>query len=93
MGDEPTLYELDVDVNGWVIELQTVLSAAGHEPGPLDGKFGRRTARAVIAFQRSFGLRSDGVAGNQTWAALRGRAPEPPGVNNKPYGSTLAVGP
>jgi len=89
MADEPTLYEQDVDVNGWVAELQTALQAAGYDPGPLDGKFRWRTAKAVIAYQSSFGLKADGIVGNQTWAALRGRAPEPPGVNNKPYGKTL----
>ena len=36
----------------------------------LDGSFGSSTLRGVRAFQRSVGLRSDGVVGPQTWRRL-----------------------
>jgi hypothetical protein len=86
MADEPSLYEGDVDVDGWVETLQLALRRAGSEPEMIDGKFGWRTARAVQAFQGAHGLEADGVVGNQTWAALMGCDPEAPGVNNGPHG-------
>lgn len=88
MGDEVSLYEDDVDVDGWVLQLQTELEAAGFSPGKLDGWFGPNTKAAVEAFQAANGLEGGGVVGNQTWSVLRGRDPEPPGVNNGPHGDT-----
>jgi peptidoglycan hydrolase-like protein with peptidoglycan-binding domain/DNA invertase Pin-like site-specific DNA recombinase len=54
-----------------VREVQRRLRAAGFSPGPVDGRFGRRTAGAVLAFQDRFGLVRDGVVGSQTLHALR----------------------
>ncbi|HET7487928.1 MAG TPA: peptidoglycan-binding protein [Acidimicrobiales bacterium] len=42
------------------------LAAAGDEPGT----YGPATEEAVRSFQRSRGLRADGICGRQTWAAL-----------------------
>ncbi len=50
--------------------LQTALLRAGEEPGDVDGIFGRRTERALVRFQDRFGLRTDGIVGRLTWAAL-----------------------
>lgn len=53
-----------------VLTLQQKLRQAGFDPGPLDGDFGSRTARAVRAFQQARGLDVDGIAGPATAGAL-----------------------
>ncbi|WP_406854332.1 peptidoglycan-binding protein [Alsobacter sp. KACC 23698] len=53
-----------------VREIQLALMAAGFDPGPIDGLFGRRTEATVAAFQASKGLIVDGEAGPETRAAL-----------------------
>lgn len=53
-----------------VSTLQNRLVAAGFNPGPVDGIFGRRTHEAVLAFQKSKNLTQDGIVGPRTWAAL-----------------------
>ena len=51
--------------------VQQRLSDLGHEPGGIDGIFGRNTARAVIEFQKEFGfLKADGIVVVQTWDVL-----------------------
>lgn len=52
-----------------VTQLQQLLADNGYDISP-DGVFGRGTERAVRDFQRSKGLRVDGVVGAETWAAL-----------------------
>lgn len=52
--------------------LQAALSAAGFNPGKIDGVMGPRTREAVKAFQQANGLKVDGVAGPRTMAALSG---------------------
>ncbi len=54
----------------FVTYLQAALRRAGEDPGDLDGIFGRRTERAVLAFQTRMHLNADGVAGRLSWAAL-----------------------
>lgn len=68
-----------------VADIQRRLLALGHAPGPVDGVYGRRTAKAVQAFQKSAGLEADGIVGARTAAALQDKpaadivqAPEPP---------------
>lgn len=57
-----------------VKELQTALLELKLYDGEVDGKFGTKTGRALIAFQNSRGLVADGVAGPKTWAALQAGA-------------------
>lgn len=51
--------------------LQRALLALGRNPGPLDGKFGALTRKALVAFQANAGLKADGIAGPKTVATLR----------------------
>lgn len=53
-----------------VRELQTALKERGFDPGQIDGIFGKKTERAVKRFQRSCGLKPDGIAGKRTYFAL-----------------------
>ncbi|MBI5157751.1 MAG: peptidoglycan-binding protein [Acidimicrobiia bacterium] len=55
-----------------VLELQRLLAAAGHNPGPLDGVFGSKTAAAVSAFQQAASLPVTGIADQATWDRLAG---------------------
>jgi hypothetical protein len=53
-----------------VIELQQRLRDKGFNPGAIDGDFGENTKAAVKAFQRSVGLKDDGIVGTQTRTKL-----------------------
>lgn len=53
-----------------VKQIQTALQKAGFYRGEIDGKLGAQTKRAIIAFQKSKGLKPDGVVGPRTWEAL-----------------------
>lgn len=56
---------------GKAVELvQRQLRDKGHDPGGVDGIYGRMTAAAVKGFQRHRGLKADGVVGRNTWNAL-----------------------
>ncbi len=52
-------------------DVQTVLKAAGVYTGPVDGKIGPGTKAAIIEFQKSHGLKADGVLGKKTWEELK----------------------
>jgi peptidoglycan hydrolase-like protein with peptidoglycan-binding domain/tetratricopeptide (TPR) repeat protein len=60
--------------SGSVRALQRHLAAAGFSPGPIDGRYGPLTDRAVRRFQTARHLNADGIAGPQTLGQLR-RAP------------------
>ena len=53
-----------------VVDLQTRLAQAGHNPGPIDGKFGPKTRGAVLSFQQAKGLTANGLVTRATWEAL-----------------------
>ena len=53
-----------------VKKLQKKLKALGLNPGLIDGDYGPATKAAVREFQRNSGLPADGIAGQQTRAAL-----------------------
>ncbi len=63
--------------------LQESLTGLGYHPGPVDGRFGNRTERAVVAFQNKAGLDPNGYADGPTWAALQ-TALNPPKAAAKP---------
>ena len=54
-----------------ISEVQTALERAGFDPGPVDGKMGKKTRAAIKAFQRAHGLKADGVIGDRTWKMLQ----------------------
>jgi N-acetylmuramoyl-L-alanine amidase len=58
------------DVGADVTELQSRLHFLGFYGGTVDGVFGPGTRRAVIGFQREFGMPADGSVGPDTKAML-----------------------
>jgi hypothetical protein len=64
-----------------VIDLQRALLAAGHDPGPLDGIWGRLTSAAITSYQHSHGIHDEpDMLGPKTIAMLYGdRNTEPTG--------------
>jgi zinc D-Ala-D-Ala carboxypeptidase len=56
---------LQVQVAGWFPASRAKVHFA------LDGVYGAQTTSAVRAFQRHYGLRTDGIAGSSTYAVLR----------------------
>ncbi len=70
---EPVLYPGEGNGphgSGQVRSLQRHLARAGFSPGPVDGRYGALTARAVKRFQAARHLRVDGIAGPQTLGRL-----------------------
>ncbi|NMD37845.1 MAG: SH3 domain-containing protein [Christensenellaceae bacterium] len=54
------------DIGKSVQYLQEMLTGMGYFTGKIDGKYGSSTVDAVKAFQKSNGLKADGVAGDET---------------------------
>lgn len=54
-----------------IADIQRALKAQGHDPGPVDGAWGRRTIAALKHFQAAKGLTVDGIPGPKTIAALQ----------------------
>jgi peptidoglycan hydrolase-like protein with peptidoglycan-binding domain len=54
-----------------VRSIQLTLDQAGYAPGPVDGRFGPRTALALREFQSTQGLRANGIPGPRTLRALK----------------------
>ena len=59
-----------------VMELQRLLNQHGYTL-TVDGKFGAKTEAAVKAYQQSASLPTDGIVGDETWAALNREKPQP----------------
>ena len=53
------------------MDLQKALIRAGLDPGPADGKIGKKTKAAVKQFQKRNDLNPDGIVGKKTWALLQ----------------------
>ena len=53
--------------------IQNALTSLRYAPGPLDGKFGSRTASAISAYQRDFNLVPDGLPSVELLHHLRGQ--------------------
>lgn len=62
--------EDESDLGTW-LGRQTALQVLGFDPGPLDGKFGPKTRRALQEFQTDQGLTPDGIWGPKTESAMR----------------------
>jgi peptidoglycan hydrolase-like protein with peptidoglycan-binding domain len=52
-------------------KIQRALQAAGVYTGKVDGKIGAGTKAAIVEFQKSHGLKADGVLGKKTWEELK----------------------
>jgi hypothetical protein len=63
--------ERGVPVDNFTRSVQTALRRAGYEPGPVDGKAGAMTRRAIREFQKDSNLPETGVADPATWELLR----------------------
>lgn len=79
--DRPTLAQVaspaEIVHDGAVRDMQWALKRAGFDPGPIDGWFGPRTAKAVRAFQAAHGLPETGVFDAAAWSKLDQVAPPP----------------
>ena len=53
-----------------VMEIQALLKKLGYYTGAIDGIFGQKMLQAVIRFQKNFGLKPDGIAGQNTYQAM-----------------------
>lgn len=53
-----------------VRQVQQALLNKGYDPGPVDGKMGKKTKSAIKQFQRSNNLKADGIIGQRTWSRL-----------------------
>ena len=55
----------------------------------IDGQFGPKTRAAVIEFQESAGLTTDGIVGPNTWAALQQGYAMPPTLSEGSQGAVV----
>ncbi len=59
-------------------EVQLALQRAGFDPGPVDGRMGEKTKKAIMAFQKTYDLKIDGRIGYQTLSLLAEHSPSEP---------------
>lgn len=69
--------KLTPELQGAIETLQTALNTERFYVGDPFGTFGGGTERAVKRFQRTYGLRADGMVGSLTWAVLLGMREQP----------------
>lgn len=53
------------------MQIQQALQKAGFNPGPIDGKMGKKTRTAIKAFQKKNGLKATGRLNKATSAKLK----------------------
>jgi len=70
MTEEREFFGVTYKYNSKVEELQRILKDVGCNPGPIDGKMGRKTRNAVRSFQKDNGLRISGYVDKKTWEGL-----------------------
>ncbi len=58
-------------VSNYVLIAQDDLNTLGFRTGGLDGIYGSQTRNAVIQYQKSRGLKDDGIVGCNTWRSLQ----------------------
>ena len=71
-----------------VREAQALLARLGYAPGPADGKWGARTAKAYRAFLRDAGLPAEKMLTPQTLRAMRAAAKRRAGAAETDRGAT-----
>lgn len=54
-----------------IIDSQKALKNAGFPVGPIDGKMGPKTKKAIKDFQKTNNLTVDGIVGIKTWSKLK----------------------
>ena len=59
------------DTGAQVKVLQRALTSLGFSTGTIDGSYGPATEAATTSFQRSVGLKADGIVGPATLRALK----------------------
>ena len=52
-------------------KIQLALQNAGFYSGPIDGKVGEKTKKAIAEFQKANSLNPDGIIGRKTWDTLK----------------------
>lgn len=69
-------------------DVQRALQEAGFDPGPIDGRMGRRTRSALKAFQSARRLKASGEVDRKTWQTLQGptatQVASPPSIAERP---------
>lgn len=69
--NQPLVQEVGPGARGpAVLRAQILLDRANFSPGEIDAYYGDNLRRAIVAYQQSRGLPSDGVIRADTWAAL-----------------------
>ena len=70
-GDEEKRIRVKLKYDKFTADVQRALGAAGLDPGPIDGRNGRKTTAAIKEFQKAHGLAPTGMADGKTWDELQ----------------------